>query len=44
MLTLIEQNRARIRAIIKKMTGSFNEDIEQEVYLKNWEKREAYKE
>ncbi len=44
MLTLIEQNRARIRAIIKKMTGSFNEDIEQEVYLKSWEKREAYKE
>lgn len=44
MLTLIEQNRARIRAIIKKMTGSFNEDIEQEVYLKTWEKREAYKE
>lgn len=44
MLTLIEQNRSRIRAIIKKMTGSFNEDIEQEVYLKSWEKRETYKE
>ena len=44
MLTLIEQNRSRIRAIIKKMTGSFNEDIEQEVYLKTWEKREAYQE
>lgn len=44
MLTLIEQNRARIRSIIRKMTGSFNEDIEQEVYLKTWEKRETYKE
>lgn len=44
MLTLIEQNRSRIRAIIKKMTGSFNEDIEQEVYLKSWEKRETYQE
>ena len=44
MLMLIEQNRSRIRAIIKKMTGSLNEDIEQEVYLKSWEKREAYKE
>ena len=44
MLTLFEENRSRIRAIIKKMTGTFNEDIEQEVYLKSWEKRETYKE
>ncbi len=44
MQTLIEENRSRIRAIIRKMTGSYNEDIEQEVYLKTWENRQQYAE
>ncbi len=44
MQTLIKENRSRIRAIIRKMTGSYNEDIEQEVYLKFWEHRNQYKE
>ncbi len=44
MQMLIEENRARIRAIIRKMTGSYNEDIEQEVYLKSWENKEQYNE
>ena len=32
MKDIIEQNRGLIKAIIKKLTGSYNEDIEQEVY------------
>ncbi len=44
MQALIKENRTRIRAIIRKMTGSYNEDIEQEVYLKSWENRNQYKE
>lgn len=44
MQTLISENRSRIRAIIRKMTGSYNEDIEQEVYLKTWEKQAQYQE
>lgn len=34
MKDIIEQNRGLIKAIIKKLTGSYNEDIEQEVYIK----------
>lgn len=34
MKDIIEQNRGLIKAIIKKLTGSYNEDIEQEVYSK----------
>lgn len=33
-----------IRGIIKKVTGSYNEDIEQEVYLKVLENKEKYHE
>ena len=36
MQDIINQYRGKIRAIIKKMTGSYNEDIEQEVYIKTW--------
>ena len=36
MKDIIEQNRGLIKAIIKKLTGSYNEDIEQEVYIKTW--------
>jgi len=32
----ITENKGLIRAIIRKFTGSYNEDIEQEVYIKTW--------
>ena len=38
------ENRSRIRAIIKKLTGSYNEDIEQEVYIKTWKNLDNYHE
>lgn len=44
MRTLIQENRNRIRAIIKKMMGSYNEDIEQEVYIRAFENGNRYKE
>lgn len=44
MKTLIQENQNRIRAIIKKMTGSYNEDIEQEVYVRAWENISRYEE
>ena len=44
MKKIIAENRSRIRAIIKKLTGSYNEDIEQEVYIKTWRNLENYKE
>lgn len=40
----IIENRGRIRAIIKKLTGSYNEDVEQEVYIKAWKSMDNYKE
>lgn len=36
MKEIIAENKSRIKAIIKKLTGSYNEDIEQEVYIKTW--------
>ena len=36
MQEIINQYKGKIRAIIKKITGSYNEDIEQEVYIKTW--------
>lgn len=36
--------KAHVRNAIKKITGSYNEDLEQEVYLKAWENRSNYKE
>lgn len=44
MKKIIAENRSRIRAIIKKLTGSYNEDIEQEVYIKTWRNLDTYKE
>lgn len=44
MEKIIAENRSRIRAIIKKLTGSYNEDIEQEVYIKTWRNLDNYKE
>lgn len=44
MKEIIAANKSRIKAIIKKLTGSYNEDIEQEVYIKTWRNLENYKE
>ena len=44
MKDIIAENQGRIRAIIKKLTGSYNEDIEQEVYIKTWRNKENYEE
>ncbi len=44
MKEIIAENKGLIRAIIRKITGSYNEDIEQEVYIKTWRNLENYKE
>ena len=44
MKDIISQNQGRIKAIIKKLTGSYNEDIEQEIYIKTWKNMNMYKE
>lgn len=44
MKEIIAENKSRIKAIIKKLTGSYNEDIEQEVYIKTWKNLDNYKE
>ena len=35
--------RNLVRSIIKKLTGSENEDLEQEIYIKAWQNRDKYK-
>lgn len=37
MKNIIEQNKSLVRAVIKKFTGSSNEDLEQDVYIKAWQ-------
>ncbi len=37
MQDIISTYKGKIRAIIKKMTGYYNEDIEQTVYIKTWQ-------
>ena len=44
MKSIIEQYRNNIRKIISSMTGSQNEDIEQEVYIRTWKNIDKYKE
>ena len=44
MRNIIEQNKGLIKAIIKKITGSYNDDIEQEVYINTWKNIDNYKE
>ena len=44
MKEIIQEHRSRIRAIIKKLTGSYNEDIEQDVYIKTWQNLDKYQE
>lgn len=44
MINNFNKTHPIVRQEIKKMTGSYNEDLEQEVYLKALEKQETYKE
>lgn len=44
MKEIIAAHQGRIKAIIKKLTGSYNEDIEQEVYIKTWRNLDRYHE
>ena len=44
MKQFIQENKSLIRAVIKKMTGSYNEDIEQDVYIKTWRNMDKYQE
>lgn len=44
MKEIIEQNRGLVRSVIKKITGSYDEDIEQEVYIKTWRNLPKYEE
>ncbi|MCD7740070.1 MAG: RNA polymerase sigma factor [Candidatus Gastranaerophilales bacterium] len=44
MKSIINQNRNNIQKIIYNMTGSKNEDIEQEVYIRTWKNMDKYKE
>ena len=44
MKDIINENKGLIRAIIRKFTGSYNEDLEQEVYIKTWRNMDKYKE
>lgn len=44
MKDIIAENKAYIRSIIRKLTGSNNEDLEQEVYVKTWQHLPRYAE
>ncbi len=44
MKDIINKNKGLIRAVIRKFTGSYNEDIEQEVYIKTWRNLDNYHE
>lgn len=44
MKQIILQNKNLIRAIIRKFTGTYNEDIEQEIYIKAWNSLNQYQE
>ena len=44
MKKIIEDYKYGIKAIIHNLTGSHNEDLEQEVYIKAWRNRDKYQE
>ena len=44
MKNIISNNKYKIKQIIKNFTGNYNEDIEQEVYIKTYKNLEKYKE
>lgn len=44
MKEIIKNHKRLIQSIIYKLTGSYNEDIEQEVYIKTWRNLDKYDE
>jgi RNA polymerase sigma-70 factor (ECF subfamily) len=44
MQKIIAENKKHVRAVIRRLTGQENEDLEQEVYLKVWQNLPAYRE
>ena len=44
MKDIIQENKGFIRAVIRRVTGAYNEDIEQEVYIKTWRNMQNYQE
>lgn len=44
MKDIISKNGYKIRQIIKNFTGEYNEDLEQEVYIRTYKNLEKYKE
>ncbi len=44
MKDIINNNKYKIKQIIKNFTGDYNEDIEQEVYIKTYKNLEKYEE
>lgn len=44
MKQLISENKGLIRFIIRKFTGTYDEDIEQEIYIKAWKNLNNYQE
>lgn len=44
MKSIINKYKNNVKAIIKNLTGSSNEDLEQEVYIKTWKNLNKYNE
>ena len=44
MKNIIKENKKIIQTIIINFTGNFNEDLEQEVYIKTWKNFKNYQE
>ncbi len=44
MKEIINKYKYGIKTIIKNITGNYNEDLEQEVYIKAWKNQDKYKE
>ncbi len=42
MKDIINNHKGLIRSVIRRVTGSYNEDIEQEVYIKTWRNVQNY--
>lgn len=41
---IIDTHQFHVRGIIKRVTGCYNEDLEQEVYIKAWKNIDSYEE
>lgn len=44
MKEIIETYKYNVQTIIKKFTGQYDEDIEQEIYIKTWKNLDKYQE